>query len=493
MIERELITRMLGDQKPSVLMTDGYKFAMAQAGFPLREETFYLSFRRPGWYFIPFDLEALILELCPSETTPTEKQYLETNGYALNTAMSAALQAKPKIHAAPQGSWIYGREPILTVTAPSFLTSWLEPLAIWLQYPIQVASAALLEGKRSFVCSCDDEAAITRLTLQAAGINDAEIRVDAAGYQQRVRQNAKALIQSLDGDSHRLFEVGMRGATCMQMHALALSTLAGLEIKQTSNVYLAQKLGLTPVGTTGHEHQERWDNDVNAFRANRDMRPQAPSYLFDTYDTEQIGIPAALQVIRESPERACSVRFDSGDQLHQLQLFLDAGVTPTFVFMDSINPQKAALLEDYCKRHGVPAKRRLYGAGGFLVGKAAATDLQRDRVAAVYKLSQSGELPVMKFSTPSKSTLPGRPCIFRRRGSIGPAGLIGQQGEMPPKGYELLKNEGFAGYPQNYQKIESIGLSAATQALVKELRHQKIDAVKASLSAQDNSKLKKVA
>ena len=36
--EQELAASMLGQDKASVLMTDAYKFAMAQAGFPLLEE-----------------------------------------------------------------------------------------------------------------------------------------------------------------------------------------------------------------------------------------------------------------------------------------------------------------------------------------------------------------------------------------------------------------------------------------------------------------------
>jgi hypothetical protein len=260
------------------------------------------------------------------------------------------------------------------------------------------------------------------------------------------------------------------------MHELALRACRDIGLTQTSNVFLAKKLGLKPVGTTGHEHQQRWGNDTDAFRAIRDMRPQPPSFLFDTYDALRIGLPGAVRVIRESSERQCSVRFDSGDQELQLRRFLAAGVEPTFVFMDSLDATKARQLEETAGQFGVPANRRLYGSGGFLVGKPAATDLTRDRVAAVYKLSQTGGRPVMKFSVPSKSTVPGVPVIFRRVEDVGSVGLIGQLNESPPPGYRLLDSDDSMDVTKpDGQNHTAVGLSATTERLVEELRQQKVE------------------
>ena len=47
------------------LATDAYKFSMAQAGFPLRRETFYFSFRRGGPQYVPFDFAEMIGALAP--------------------------------------------------------------------------------------------------------------------------------------------------------------------------------------------------------------------------------------------------------------------------------------------------------------------------------------------------------------------------------------------------------------------------------------------
>ena len=39
----------------SVLTTDGYKFSMAEAGWPLRREVFYYSHRHGGPQLLPLD------------------------------------------------------------------------------------------------------------------------------------------------------------------------------------------------------------------------------------------------------------------------------------------------------------------------------------------------------------------------------------------------------------------------------------------------------
>jgi nicotinic acid phosphoribosyltransferase len=476
--EMRLAEAMLGQSRASVLMTDAYKFSMAQAGFPLRSETFYLGFRKQGWYYVPFDLSTLVNALCPALPTQSEQEFLHAHGYGLTDAMERALQAKPSVWAAPKGSWVREHEPFLSISAPSFLASWLEPLVIWLHYPIQVATAALA-GQRRFECSCEAEAEISTLTLEAIDLDKECVVECKSEYSRRVRSNAQALVESVKGDVERLFEVGMRSATCMQMHLNALQEVLKSGVKKTSNVHAAFALGLQPVGTTGHEHQQRWGDDINGFRAIRDMRPALPSYLFDTYDALQLGIPAAIQAMRECPERPASVRFDSGDHETQLHAFLAAGTTPTFIFMDSMSPLAISKLERVCSDLAIPAQRRLYGVGGYFVSNVAPGALTRNRVAAVYKLSMSGERATMKFSVPSKTSVPGRPVILRRKRGPQMAsksgrspqtiGLIGQEGEVPPQGYEPLQPGPCPGSSSRPRDLSPIMWSPGTRQLVRTL------------------------
>jgi len=458
--ETKLANYILGPSPANLLKTDGYKFAMAQAGFPMREETFYMSFRRRGAYYIPFDVETLVKTLMPADQPDSfETQFLDEAGYTLTPGMKAALRQNDiQIHAAPKGSWVREKEPIFAITCPSFLASVLEPLALMLHYPIQVATEALLNDRKDFVCTCVDEANITKLTLKEIGkLDGANITVEYDQYRQDVSRRAQSLIDALvDKDPNRLFEVGMRACSCMEMHSEALAECKELGINSTSNVYLAAKLEMKAVGTTGHEHIMRWGSDLDACRAMRDMRPGTPSCLPDTFDVIESGLPAAFQVMRETPNRSFFIRFDSGDQDEQLRLCVKETAdlsNVSYIFEDSINDKKVRHFEALCDEHNIPTNCRLYGAGGFFV-RPEFTDLTRDRVSAVYKLCRTSGIPVMKTCTsaPAKASLPGVPVIFRRDMTVecdpefeGYTGLIGQAAVMDggidliPRGFVPLK------------------------------------------------------
>ena len=64
----------------SVLATDGYKFSMAEAGWPLRRETFYYSHRRGGRQHLPVDVESLLATLWP-RALPLDRAYLAEHEY----------------------------------------------------------------------------------------------------------------------------------------------------------------------------------------------------------------------------------------------------------------------------------------------------------------------------------------------------------------------------------------------------------------------------
>ena len=265
----------------------------------------------------------------------------------------------------------------------------------------------------------------------------------------------------------------MRGATCMEMHREALRSCLAAGIRATSNVYLARELGMRPVGTAGHEHQQRWGSDIEAFRALRDMRPGMPSFLFDTFDADK-GITDAVVAAREvdwpdEPRRRSSVRFDSGDRDAQLASLAwkdgNSRLGLTYVFMDSITPKAVEHFEALAEGYNIPSGLRVYGAGGFLVGSPARTEYTRDRVSAVYKLCQTGGRPTMKFSTEAKQSIPGEPVIFRKiKGSSSEfSGLIGQSGEEAPAGFCRLTEaeprdlDGKIGYsPQTAEIIASL-------------------------------------
>ena len=88
-----------------------------------------------------------------------------------------------------------------------------------------------------------------------------------------------------------------------------------------------------------------------------------------------------------------------------------------------------------------PAERQVYGYGGTIVAKPMTNPLTRDRVSAVYKLSETAGQPRMKFGNETglgKQSVPGRPVIWRRLRGNGPLGIIGQAEEDVPDNYVRL-------------------------------------------------------
>src|SRR5690349_4008119 len=110
-----------------LLATDGYKFSMAEAGWPLRQETFYYSHRKGGQQVVPVDVEAHVRALLP-EPTEEDYAYLARNSYEMGAGFKAAIRKQRLvIRALPRGARFYAREPVFTLTGSSALVSWLEP------------------------------------------------------------------------------------------------------------------------------------------------------------------------------------------------------------------------------------------------------------------------------------------------------------------------------------------------------------------------------
>ncbi|MEM6296906.1 MAG: nicotinate phosphoribosyltransferase [Myxococcota bacterium] len=437
---------------PSSLATDAYKYSMAQAGFPLRRETFYFSFRRGGPQFVPFDLAALVRGML-ANVTPTAEDlaFARRSGYTMSDAMEHALRAGPEaveICAVPQGVWVLEREPILSITGPSFLVSWLEPMLLWLNFPIQLATAFKLEQVDDAMrtATCEEHESIIRQVAEAVGASPGTITREDDAYAERVADMVGSLAEAV-GTPERVFEVGMRSAVCMQQHQLALEACRSKGVVRTSNMHLARDLEMVAVGTMGHEHVQRWGNDLAAFEAMRDMRSSPPSYLLDTFDTMGSGIVAAVEVMR-SRSHPCSIRYDSGNKfiqyLHACELLGEAGLTPSHVLEDGLDLEATQHFEKLRVFTNWPADKQLYGYGGTIVAKPATNPLTRDRVSAVFKLTETGGQPRMKFGNErglGKQSVPGQPVVWRRLRGDGPLGYIAQAGETPPDDYAVLSGD----------------------------------------------------
>jgi nicotinic acid phosphoribosyltransferase len=469
----------------SLLATDGYKFSMAEAGWPLRKETFYYSHRKGGMQVMPLDLAAYVKALLPTPK-PEDYEFLARYDYEMGVGFRAAIlrQDRLTVRAIPRGAIFFQREPILILTGPSALVSWVEPLLLQLNYRIQVATQALTDrdalAKALATVTCEEQKAIAQETLDAVGVKPVSITVDPEGYVKRVRAQVRELVEAVE-DPARIFEVGLRAATCQEQHELALRACKEEGVQRTSNVEGARKLGMIPVGTMGHEHIQRYGSDDAAFRAMRERRPQRSSYLLDTFDTLTSGIPAAYRLIREDPSANDSIRFDSGNKklqyLYAVTRARDEGIRPVLILEDGLDAQATREFEELRRQVGWEPSAQFYGYGGHIVARTMACPFTRDRVAAIYKVSQSGHTPVMKFGNElaeGKQSIPGKPVLFRRRHGSGPIGLVGQEGEETPEGYFPLMDSppeppSLVAAQASAGAEARVGYTPATQALVAEL------------------------
>jgi nicotinate phosphoribosyltransferase len=444
---------------PNLLKTDGYKFSMAQAGFPLRRETFYLSFRKGGWQYIPFNLDEEIRKWLLPLPERDDNKYLRDHGYGMTSAMheSVTVGSLLNIRTAPKGTWVYQREPIATITCRSFPASWLEPMALRLFFPVQLATEIKLKGTNvdpnMLMATCKEQADIMRRVInEVAGGTDQKALTDMIvvaedEYRNSALDQAKKLIDIVK-EPHRIFEVGMRAATCEGQHKIALEALKEMGINATSNVDLARELDMKPVGTMGHEHIQRWGNDLDAYRAMRDMRVGTPSYLLDTFHTITSGIPAAIQTALED-RHSFSIRYDSGDKFAQYVYahgeFGRHNLHPVHILEDGLNAEMTAKFEQLREFTGIGVDKQVYGYGGFLVSKHWHNPLTRDRVSAVYKLTETSGEARMKFGNETglgKVSVPGKPVAWRRLRGSGPLSIIGQQGEEVPENYLCTTAQG---------------------------------------------------
>jgi len=451
--------------KQSILATDGYKFSMAEAGWPLRQETFYYSHRRGGPHYLPFDPEEMVLSLLPKEGTREEYDFLAKNGYSMGGGFQEAIKSKVVVKGLPKGSWFFDREPVFSVTGSSAIASWLEPLVLRLHYRIQIATLAKLNPERLAeevgIVTCEEQKQIVLETLESVGVKAPDIKVDSKGYFRYVKARVTRLTLAAPGSLSRIFEVGMRAATCEEQHQIALEACRHVGVMGTSNISLAKLLDMVGLGTMGHEHVQRYGSDEAAFRAMRDRFPGPSSFLLDTFSTIKSGLPTAFKLIQEDPSRKDSVRFDSGDKVTQYLIACSMakamGITPRFILEDGFTLEMVEEFERLREFTGVAAEDQLYGFGGYIV-KDEWTSLTRDRVAAIWKVTQTAGKATMKFGDEpgaGKESIPGKPVLWRPfLGSAsykGPTGIVFQEGEeLPEKGSGVLLS-GLDEFPMSLQ------------------------------------------
>lgn len=371
------------------LLTDLYQLTMAYGYWKLgraeQETVFHLFFRKPpfsGGYAIAAGIGPALQYLREFRFDETDIEYLKTlvgndsqplfdRGFL---EYLANLRLSVDVDAVPEGTVVFGQEPLLRVKGPILQCQLLE--------------SALLN-------------IINFQTLIATKAT----RVTAAAGDDSVLEFGLRRAQGVDG-------------------ALAASRAAYIGgCAATSNV-LAGKLYDIPVkGTHAHSWVMSFDTETESFERYAEVMPNNCVFLVDTYDTLE-GVRRAVEVGRKLRDRGhemAGIRLDSGDlaylSIEARRILDDAGFADAAIVAS--NDLDEHIIENL---RGQKAKIAVWG-----VGTKLATGYDQPALGGVYKLGALRRTDgtwqsVVKLSEQAaKVTIPG---ILQVRRYLSEDGLM---------------------------------------------------------------------
>jgi nicotinate phosphoribosyltransferase len=363
------------------LLTDLYQLTMAcgywKAGTADREAVFHLTFRRPpfgGGYAIAAGLAPALDYLRMLAFTPDDLGYLATlrDGEGATLFPGGFLdylerfQFACTVDAAPEGSLVFGHEPIVRVRGP-------------------IAHGQLVET-----------ALLTMINFETL-----------------IATKASRVVQAARGAP--VIEFGLRRAHGIDggLSASRAAYLGGCV--GTSNVLAGKRYGIPVFGTHAHSWVMFHGDELAAFRAFAEAMPGNTTLLVDTYDSLD-GVRHAIEVGRELRVRGhelAGIRLDSGDLAYlsiEARRLLDEAGFPAAKIVAS-NDLDEVVIGSLLQQG---ARIDTYGVGTRLV-----TGYDQPALGGVYKLGAARDehgawRAAIKLSEqPTKITDPG--CLAVRR------------------------------------------------------------------------------
>lgn len=377
-------------QRAYGLTTDLYELAMAAAYFEdgaNKRAVFDLFVRRlpeHRSYLIAAGLEQALDYLSTLSFTSDQIDYLRGHPSFDNVSPAffdylARFRFTGDVWAMPEGTAVFGMEPILRVSAP-------------------IIEAQVVE------------------TFLLSTIN----------FQTMVASKAARIVSAAEGRG--VIEFGTRRAHGTEAGLLAARAAYIGGCIGTSNVEAGHLFGIPTFGTLAHSFIMSFDREDDAFRAFLKVFPNTATVLVDTYDT----IAAVKRLARDFGSSISAVRLDSGDLLElskQVRQILDeAGMTETKIFASSdLNETRIANLIS-----------RGAKIDSFGVGTELATSYDSPALGGVYKLAaieEDGRVSMRIKLSHDKSTYPGAKQVWRFTDQTGKyAGdLITLEDEDPPR------------------------------------------------------------
>ncbi len=259
------------------MLVDFYELTMAQGYFDAGKQDqiahFDLFFRRvpdDGGYAIFAGRERIVDVVKSFHFNDDDITYLRSRGLFTEEFLAYLrnLRFTGDIRAMNEGTVMFPNEPILTVRAP-------------------IIEAQLLET----------------------------VLLQAMNHQSLIATKASRIKRAADG--RLVLEFGARRAhgASASIDGARAAYIGGVDA--TSNTVADQWYGVKALGTMAHSWIQLFDTEYEAFAAYARSYPDASTFLVDTYDTLNSGVPNAIRVIQEEliPKGATNyaIRIDSGD------------------------------------------------------------------------------------------------------------------------------------------------------------------------------------
>jgi nicotinate phosphoribosyltransferase len=357
----------------SALLTDLYELTMLagyfEKGMHDKPAVFDLFFRKApflGGYAVFAGLETALDYLSELHFTTGEISYLRSLDIFKPSFLEylKSFRFRGKVTSVPEGTVVFGREPLVTVEGP-------------------MAQAQLVE---------------TAL-------------LNIVNFQTLVATKAARLV--VTAEEGTIVEFGLRRA---QGPDGGLSEVRGAYIggaRSTSNTLAGKVFNIPVKGTHAHSWIMSFPDELSSFRAYADVFPDSSILLVDTYDTLESGIPNAIIVARELREKGyelLGVRLDSGDLAYlsrQSRKMLDSAGFPNVKILAS-NELDEYVIRSIREQGG---KVDIYGVGTRL---ATCQGEGGGALGGVYKLVRFENQPKLKVTSDiSKSTIPDYKRLLR--------------------------------------------------------------------------------
>lgn len=391
-------------QEKLELIADFYEFTMSNGYFTKNKNEiayFDVFFRKVpdyGGYAIMAGLEQVIEFIQNLKFDQEDIEYLRSQNIFSEEYLTylANFKFTGDIWAIPEGTVIFPNEPVITVKAP-------------------LIEAQLLE------------------TMLLLIIN----------HQSLIATKTSRIVKSAQG--RPVMEFGARRAhgVSAAIYGARAAIIGGAV--GTSCTLTAQKFDVPASGTMAHSWIQSFDSEYEAFKTYAELYPQGCTFLIDTYNTLESGLPNAIKVFDEvlKPQgiRPVAVRLDSGDLAYlskKVRKILDeAGYSDCKICVT--NSLDEYLINSLIEQE---AKIDLFGVGENLI--TAKSDAVFGGVYKLVAMEQEGKLiPKIKISeNVEKITNPSFKKIYRfysKDTNYALADVIMLKDEEEPKGeYEIF-------------------------------------------------------